>query len=47
MVITIALNVGLSYWGEHSARRRSQQDRSYDDRTRRDSDIRWREDERR
>ncbi|EYT50706.1 hypothetical protein M3C58_05030 [Brachybacterium muris] len=47
VVITIALNVGLSYWGEHSARRRSQQDRSYDDRTRRDSDIRWREDERR
>lgn len=47
VVITIALNVGLSYWSERSSKRRSQQDRSYDDRTPRDSDIRWREDERR
>lgn len=47
VVITIALNVGLSYWNESSARRRAQQDRSYDDRGRRDADIRWREDDRR
>ena len=47
VVITIALNVGLSYWNESSARRRSAQGRSYDHAPRRDSDIRWREDERR
>ena len=47
VVITIALNVGLSYWGEHSARKRAREGRSYDDSKRRDADIRWREDDRR
>ncbi|MCL6422895.1 hypothetical protein Bequi_05755 [Brachybacterium sp. JHP9] len=41
ILITVALNVGLSYWSQSSARRARESDRPV---RRPDGDIRWRDD---